>query len=147
MNQPIITSTPNTYGRALNVLRENITVLAGAAATSGHEILFHQGDESVGPPPHAHPWDESFFVLRGEMVFDIAGKTVVARAGAFLHVPAGTVHSFRYGAGGAEALGVTGANSGASKLFADIDRASTAGPPALPEVVAILGRHGAVLAT
>jgi len=42
-------------------------------------------------------------VLRGELVFQVGDRTVTARAGSFLHVPAGTVHSFRYGPGGAEA--------------------------------------------
>jgi quercetin dioxygenase-like cupin family protein len=146
MSKPIITTSPESYAPALNVLRERITVLASEAATDGYEVFLHRGDESVGPPPHSHAWDESFFVIRGEVHFQIGERTLVARAGSFVHVPKGTVHAFRYGAGGAELLGVTGASSNASKLFTSIDEEIAADAPEIPKVVAVLERHGATLA-
>jgi quercetin dioxygenase-like cupin family protein len=48
-------------------------------------------------PLHRHGKDvESFYVLDGEMTFYIDNHPgISARAGAFLHVPAGTIHGFR----------------------------------------------------
>lgn len=48
-------------------------------------------------PMHRHPEDvESFYVLDGELTFYIDNQPgLSARAGAFLHVPAGTIHGFR----------------------------------------------------
>jgi quercetin dioxygenase-like cupin family protein len=51
--------------------------------------------ESV--PLHRHPKDvESFYVLEGEITFYIGDEPGIrAGAGAFAHVPGGTVHGFR----------------------------------------------------
>jgi len=46
-----------------------VTVLASNAATQGYEITRAQGEVGVGPPPHSHNWDESFYVLAGEVEF------------------------------------------------------------------------------
>jgi quercetin dioxygenase-like cupin family protein len=146
MNGNIIVANRDGHARALNVIREQITVLAAAESTGVYEVFLHGGAAGVGPPPHRHEWDESFFVIRGELEFWVDGKHVTARAGSFLHVPAGTAHHFRYGRGGAEVLGVTGLNSKASKLFASLDRDIANDPPEIPKVSAILERHGAALA-
>ena len=51
----------------LNVVGEQLTVLASGAQTGGYEIFRQVGPEGSGPPPHTHPWDESFYVVRGEI--------------------------------------------------------------------------------
>ncbi|MEY4198446.1 MAG: Quercetin 2,3-dioxygenase [Verrucomicrobiota bacterium] len=49
-----------------------------------------------GPPPHIHHReDESFFVLEGEITFQLAGKKVVAKAGSFIQGPRGIPHAFK----------------------------------------------------
>jgi quercetin dioxygenase-like cupin family protein len=54
--------TPVGAPRPLNVVGEKITVLASSAQTGGYEIFLQTGPEGSGPPPHSHPWDESFYV-------------------------------------------------------------------------------------
>ena len=58
---------PQSYPPALDVLGARITVLAPNSATRSHEVTLQQGDEGVGPPPHCHPWDETFFVTCGRV--------------------------------------------------------------------------------
>jgi quercetin dioxygenase-like cupin family protein len=49
-----------------------------------------------GPPPHIHQFeDESFFMLEGSATFQADGQTIYANPGDFIHIPRGTVHSFR----------------------------------------------------
>jgi quercetin dioxygenase-like cupin family protein len=49
-----------------------------------------------GPPPHIHQReDESFYLLQGSLSVRVGDETLHASAGDFLHVPKGTVHSFR----------------------------------------------------
>ena len=49
-----------------------------------------------GPPPHIHHReDESFFVLEGEITFQLGGEQVVARAGSFIQGPRGIPHAFK----------------------------------------------------
>src|SRR5262252_7745849 len=98
---------PDTYTRALNVVGEKITVLASQAATQGYEVFLQQGAEGPGPPPHSHDWDESFYITRGTVEIGYDDKVIVGTAGTFVHVPAGTVHHFRFGTGGGEMVSVT----------------------------------------
>jgi uncharacterized cupin superfamily protein len=49
-----------------------------------------------GPPPHVHHFeDESFYILEGTVTFQADGRTFQASPGDFVHIPRGTVHSFR----------------------------------------------------
>lgn len=140
MRQPIVVSKP-TAARPLNVVGEQITVLASGAQTGSYEIFHQGGPEGSGPPPHSHPWDEAFYVTRGEITFGIGDKEMVARAGTLVHLPAGTTHWFRFGAGGGEMVSVT-SREGASHMFADFDREIAPGNPDLAKLVELGQRHG-----
>src|SRR5256885_9514620 len=41
------------------------------------------------PPPHAHPWTESYFVIEGEAEVVIGGQAMRATPGCFVSVPPG----------------------------------------------------------
>ncbi len=49
-----------------------------------------------GPPPHIHrDQEESFYLLQGTLTIQAGGRTFQANPGDFVHIPRGTVHSFR----------------------------------------------------
>src|SRR5262245_13441714 len=49
-----------------------------------------------GPPPHIHHHEEeSFYLLQGSLTIQAAEQTFRASPGDFVHIPRGTVHSFR----------------------------------------------------
>jgi quercetin dioxygenase-like cupin family protein len=112
---------PQTYPPALNIVGEQLTILASGEQTNGYELFLQRGPEGSGPPPHSHPWDESFFVLSGEIDFGIGEETRTAVAGTLVHLPAGTPHWFRFGKGGGEMFSMTSC-LGASKFFTDTAR-------------------------
>lgn len=141
MTTKTLVTTPDRYGRPLQVLGTEVTVLAARPTTQSYELTLQQGDEGTGPPPHRHAWDESFFVLEGSVRFTCDGRTVEASAGTLAHFPAGTLHGFQYGPGGGRMLEVTGAGGAACEMFAAMDAAITP-TSAVPEVLAVLGRHG-----
>ena len=145
MNTEAFVETPKDYARALSVVGEKITVLASNAATRGYEIFLQQGDEGTGPPPHRHDWDESFYVVKGKVEISYGDKTVMATAGTLVHLPAGTVHSFRFGAGGGEMISVTGKSGLASQLFANIDREIPPAPPDIPKLMAVAEKNGVTI--
>ena len=66
----------------------------------------------------------------------------MARPGTFVHVPAGTTHWFRFGAGGGEMVSFT-SRAGAARMFADFDREIPPDKPDLAKLVEVAGRHGA----
>ena len=99
----------------------------------------------MGPPPHTHPWDESFYVVGGRIDFGIGGESLTATAGTLVHLPAGTVHWFRFGAGGGEMVSMT-SRLGASKLFEDMAREISPTNPDLAKLTEVGARHGLTVA-
>ena len=62
-------------------------------ATSAYE--FAVPPRTAGPPVHLHrSWDETFYVLMGEMTFLIDGERRAAPAGTFVFIPHGVPHTF-----------------------------------------------------
>jgi quercetin dioxygenase-like cupin family protein len=86
---PFITA-PEDYAPALDIVGEHVTVLASGEATGGYEVFLQRGPEGSGPPPHSHPWDESFFVVKGQIDFGIGPESKTASPGTLVHLPAGT---------------------------------------------------------
>src|SRR6516164_6769797 len=137
--QPFVLS-PQDRPQSLRVVGEHITVLASAAQTGSYEIFFQAGPEGSGPPPHNHPWDEAFYVMRGEVAFGIGNGESLSVAGTLVHVPGGTNHWFRYGRGGGEILSMT-SGEGASAFFTDVDRNMSPENPDLGKFIAIAESH------
>jgi quercetin dioxygenase-like cupin family protein len=137
--------TPFTVARQheqrLNVVGEQITVLASGAATGSYEIFRQVGPEGSGPPLHTHPWDESFYVIAGEITFNIDDREGIAGPGTLVHLPAGTTHGFRFGNGGGEMLSIT-SREGASHLFVELDREVSTEHPDLAKLIEVSVRHG-----
>jgi quercetin dioxygenase-like cupin family protein len=49
-----------------------------------------------GPPPHIHHReDETFWITEGEFLFLHGDRTFRATAGSFVHIPKGTLHTFK----------------------------------------------------
>lgn len=136
---------PEDRPTSLNVVGEQITVLASGDQTGTFEIFFQAGPEGSGPPPHSHPWDESFYVVRGEVAFWLAGEERTAGPGTLVYVPADSLHCFTMGRGGAEMVSIT-ASPGAAAMFTEFDREISPEAPDLGALVAIGSTHGLTVA-
>lgn len=113
-------------------------MLASKQATGGYEVFLQEGDEGTGPPPHEHAWDESFYVIEGEIEFGIGDDQMTARPGTLVHMPAGTVHWFRFGAGGGRMLSMTGEGSDAAAFFKACDSEIPDGSPDVEKLTAVV---------
>ncbi len=140
MPKPFVV-TPGNAPNPLKLVGEQITVLASGAQTGSYEIFLQAGPENSGPPPHNHPWDESFYVIKGEIAFGIDGSETTAVPGTLVHLPAGTTHWFRFGKGGGEMISMT-SREGASKLFTDLDREIAPDNPDLGKLIEVARRYG-----
>jgi len=130
------------YAAPLNVVGEHITVLAPGRRTGSYEIFMQEGPEGSGPIPHAHPWDESFFVIRGEVDFSLGDDEArTAAVGTLVHVPAGAKHWFRWRPGGGAMLSIT-SPTGASQMFTEIHAEIAPDRPDVERLMAIAARHG-----
>ncbi len=135
---------PAGYPRPLQVVGVSVTVLASAKKTGAYEALLQDGVEGSGPPPHHHPWDETFYVTRGEIAFKFGTgdqeQQLVARAGTLVHLPGGTVHSFRFGEGGGQMFNI-GSRDALEPLFAHLDREISQTSPDFKRLVDISAEH------
>ena len=132
---------PEHYAPELDIVGEHVTVLASGESTGSYEIFLQRGPEGSGPPPHSHPWDESFYVVKGRIDFGFGGDARTALPGTLVHLPAGTVHWFRFGAGGGEMISMT-SRLGASQMFTDMAREIAPTHPDLEQLAEVGGRHG-----
>ena len=76
---------------------DRVSFLATGADSHGGCFIFEGLTvPGGGPPPHIHHFeDESFYVLEGTATFQVGGQTIHAKAGDFIHIPRGTVHSIK----------------------------------------------------
>lgn len=76
---------------------DRITFLLTGAQTGG---AFFMAEAWVapggGPPPHVHSREEeTFYLLHGTLALEVGGKALTASDGDCIHIPRGTVHSFK----------------------------------------------------
>jgi quercetin dioxygenase-like cupin family protein len=133
-------------GRELHIFGAALTLKAtsgetGQAAYSLVEGVFQPG--GFHPLAHIHTdREELFYVLEGEFDFLVAESTVRGAAGAFLHVPRGTLHQFQ-NAGNTPARLLFLHSPGLEGFFLELSALAQDGPPN-PEALSALMREWAM---
>ena len=130
----------------VSVLGVRITVLAANTATQGYEITLQEGEQGAGPPPHSHDWDESFYVLRGEVEINCDGKLLTLEPGSLVHVPRGTVHGYRFGLGGGGMLEVSSQGGRATRMFTNVGKEFPRPDGDIPRLLGLLLENGVRIA-
>jgi quercetin dioxygenase-like cupin family protein len=127
-------------GARLRVIADTMRVFASAGDTGGaFEIFEMTGPRDSGPPQHAHPWTESYTIVKGTLDVLLGDKVIPAGPGCFFQIPAGTFHAYRVTSDVAKVVIVT-SPSGAGDFFKEVD--------AMTDIEAIVGtalRHGFTL--
>ena len=73
-----------------------INVLVRGADSDGRVSVMdnHVGANGGGPPLHHHEFDEAFYILEGEVTFQVGEERVVRRAGELAFARGGVTHTF-----------------------------------------------------
>jgi quercetin dioxygenase-like cupin family protein len=132
-------------GRTVAVVGDVYRFLATGEDTAGRYALW----EAVvppggGPPPHVHSREEEgFFVLEGEIAFQVGDQRLVATAGMFANMPVGTPHSFKNESSQPVKMLISVAPAGLEKMFFEFgvplaEGATTALPPTKEEIEKLL---------
>jgi mannose-6-phosphate isomerase-like protein (cupin superfamily) len=132
-------------GRTIAVVGDVYRFLATGADTNGRYALWEAiVPPGGGPPPHVHSREEEgFYILSGEITFQIDGKQVVATAGMFANMPVGTPHSFKNESDQPAKMLITVAPAGLEEMFVEVgvplaEGATTALPPTRTEIEKLL---------
>lgn len=127
-------------GARRQVVGDTMRVLASSSDTGGSfEVFEMTGPRDSGPPPHAHPWSESYSLIEGTVDVFIGDKTFSGAPGCFIQIPAGTFHSYRITSDVAKVIVVT-SPAGAADFFNDVDSETD-----MEKVAGIALRHGFTL--
>src|SRR5438270_13659722 len=106
-------------GRTLAVVGDVYRFLATGDDTGGKYAVWEAiVPPGGGPPPHVHSReDEGFYVLEGEITLTVNGERVVAAAGTFANMPAGTPHSFKNESGRPAKMLISVTPAGLERMF------------------------------
>jgi len=123
---------------AMRVAGFDIQALVSGDQAQCFEAFYTSGANGTGPTPHCHPWDETFFVIKGPVVFGVGDQEHPIEAGTLLHVPGGERHWWRFEVEG-EFLSFTSGKQAAA-MYRDLATVPTDAPKTDYRAVAL--RHG-----
>ena len=133
-NNPKIITVNDRSGKDLSIAGNAYQIIISGAETDGKfaiiDMLVPPGG---GPVPHAHPdFQESFYVLEGEVQFKTETEKYTATKGAFISIPQnGPIHCFKNTSNAPARLLCTVAPSGLEEFFTEVAAvtADLSGPP------------------
>jgi mannose-6-phosphate isomerase-like protein (cupin superfamily) len=127
----------------INILGMPLTMLCEASETGGSWSLFEElVPPGMGPPAHRHDWDEAYYILDGEIDFQIDGEPVRSRRGDFNYLPRGTVHGFKGASPGEARVLIFAAPAHGSEFFEELNNEVRSLPDDLAKIPEIGERHG-----
>src|SRR5436853_773085 len=111
-----------TEGRTVAVVGDVYRFLAPGEGTNGKYALWEAiVPPGGGPPPHVHSREEEgFYILEGEITFQVGDKRSLATAGVFANMPVGTPHSFKNDSGKPARMLISVAPAGLENMFFEI---------------------------
>jgi mannose-6-phosphate isomerase-like protein (cupin superfamily) len=100
-NSPEIKEVPVTGDDDAHVIRndelprgENSSVFHGHDHGAGVCFFLSHNRPNTGPKLHRHPYEETFIVQEGDVLFTVGESTIDAGPGDVVVVPAGAPHKF-----------------------------------------------------
>ena len=139
-------------GRTITLVGDVYRFLATGEDTSDHYAQFEAiVPPGGGPPAHYHTReDEGFYIIEGEIAFQIGDQRIIASAGMFANMPIGIPHSFKNESDRPAKLLITMSPAGLEKGFFEVgtplpDGATTGLPPSneqIERLIAMAPKYG-----
>ena len=127
----------------LNVLGMPLRMLCEAKETGGAWSLFEEEVSfGMGPPAHRHDWDEAYYILKGELDFEIDGEPVRSAPGDFNYLPRNTVHGFKGASAEPARVLIFAAPAHGSEFFRELNEEVRSLPEDGLKIPVIGARHG-----
>jgi quercetin dioxygenase-like cupin family protein len=140
MTERLVLRSP-TQGRTIAIVGDVYRFLATGDDTNGKYALWEAiVPPGGGPPTHVHTREEEgFYVLEGEITFQVGDERIVATAGMFANLPVGTPHSFKNESRRLAKMLISVAPAGLEQMFFEfgipVPQGATAAPPPTREEV------------
>ncbi len=132
-------------GRTVGLVGDVYRFLATGQETGGKYALMEAlVPPGGGPPPHVHSREEEgFYILEGEITFQIGEQRIVAKAGTFANMPVGTPHAFKNESGKPARMLIWVAPAGFEQMFLECgtplpEGTTAASPPTQEDIEKLL---------
>jgi quercetin dioxygenase-like cupin family protein len=133
-----ITTVNNNQGQCLSVVGDSYRILISGEQTGGsYAVIDMLVPPGGGPGPHAHTnMQEMFYVVEGEIEFNMESGKYIATQGSFVNIPlGGKVHCFKNKSDNIAHLLCTVVPAGLDGFFQEVGKPIAAGtflpPPTL----------------
>ena len=141
MSKKVLVVKPGE-GEQIKVMGASLRFLCAAGATENAWSMMEAVlPKDSGPPPHEHPWDEAYYVIEGEVRFDVGGRVELVKRGDFIYAPGGTAHAFKGVSEQPARMLIFDAPAHAESFFRELEREVKEMPRDLAKVPAIGDRH------
>jgi quercetin dioxygenase-like cupin family protein len=96
LQQPTPKSLLPNEGESYQLLTHTVVCKITGDDTNGKYAMFEVIDTADNTVPfHSHPWEETFYILEGEVEIQVGEHRSIATAGSLNYIPANTPHTFK----------------------------------------------------
>ena len=140
-----------TAGRTIGIVGDIYRFVATGEDTDGQYAMFEATVlPGGGPPPHIHRREnETFYVLDGEITFQVGDRRSVATPGTFVHMPIGQLHAFKNETKRNATMLISFAPAGLEEMFFEVGKPLADGeapddlsPEEIERLLAAASRYG-----
>ncbi len=140
---PLVRAGESVTGSPIRFIgKETFVKLATGEATGPISVLEDVSPPHHGPPLHSHDFEEFFYILTGEFLFELDGVPIQAQPGDFVHAPAGIPHVFQNTTDHNAKMLIIVRPGGIENYFAELAACSIADPGNMAALNAIAPRYG-----
>lgn len=122
--------------------KETLVKLAAGNAANPISVLEDVSPPHHGPPLHKHDFEEFFYILSGEFLFELDGTQLRVSAGDFVHAPSGVPHVFQNITDEPARMLVVVRPGGIENYFSELAERAMADPGNVAALDAIATRYG-----
>jgi quercetin dioxygenase-like cupin family protein len=142
----IIRSGESVTGGPIRFIGKDMWVkLAGGNLPGSITVMEDVSPPHHGPPLHAHPFEEWFYILEGSFLFELAGKPFSVAVGDFVHAPSNQPHVFQNTSDKDARMLVIAKPGGLENYFVELAETAITGPANVAALSEIGARYGITL--
>jgi quercetin dioxygenase-like cupin family protein len=140
---PVVRSGKSLSGEPIRFVgKETFVKLASDSTANSITILEDVSPAHHGPPLHEHDFEEFFYVLTGEFLFELDGQQTTAYPGDFVHAPAHVPHVFQNLTDQEARMLIVARPGGIEKYFTELAQKLMIDPGDIAGLNAISMRYG-----
>ena len=144
--QRIIRSGESVTGGPIHFIGKDMWVkLAGGDLPGSITVMEDVTPPHHGPPLHAHPFEEWFYILEGSFLFKVAGMPFSVAVGDFVHAPSNEPHVFQNTSDKDARMLVIAKPGGVENYFAELAERAMNDPANVAALSEIGARYGVTL--